>query len=260
MIRRPFKKNWLLIPQPVHATLAGALAARWGNREFAPPEPRSSVLLAAAGHDDGWAGWEASPGLNERGEPAHFTEMDEEEHLNIWRRGVDRMADQDRYGALLVSLHVTGLCRGLEPNPRTGAFLGEQADLQRQIRQALREDPVYKEAVGETLLMHNAQLIQVWDVLSLLLCCGRPEAQILGAAPGRTAGERVDLALHAQDDLTLRLKPYPFRDSPLLLDLKGRMVERRPFADRAAFLEAFCRAPEERLTFKIERGSAWSGR
>ena len=265
MICRPFKQNWLLIPQPAHAALAAALAARWGNRDFAPPEPRSSVLLAAARHDDGWAEWEASPGLNGRGEPVHFTEIDAEEHLDIWRRGVGRTEAQDRYAALLVSLHATSLYQGGLKDapgalPQIEAFLGEQAALQRQIRQNLREDPFYGEAVGETMLMHNARLIQVWDYLSLLLCCGRPETQIIGAAPGRSAGERVDLSLHPQDDLTLRLKPYPFRESPLSLTLKGRVVNRGPFADRAAFQEAFHRAPEETLTFKIERGSAWSGR
>lgn len=268
MIRRPFKKNWFLIPQPAHAVLSGVLAAQWGNRDFAPPEPRASVLLAAAEHDSGWAGWEESPGLNGRNEPAHFTEMGAEEHLGIWRRGVGRMMEQDRYAALLVSLHATGLYRGgldeardtPEARRQVEAFLTEQGDLQRQIRRELWDDPVCGEAVRETALMHNARLIQVWDYLSLVLCCGRPEAQIIGAAPGRSVGDHVDLSLHSPDDLTLWLKPYPFRESPLSLSLKGRIVERAPFADSAAFGEAFHHAPEERLTFRIERGSAWSGR
>jgi len=268
MIRRPFEKGWLLIPQPAHAALSGVLAGQWGNRDFAPPEPRASVLLAAAEHDGGWAEWEAGPGLNASGEPGHFTEMDVEEHLRIWRQGVGRMVGRDPYAALLVSLHGAGLYRGEldgardtpEARLQVEAFLGEQTDLQRQIRRSLREDPVYAQAVEETALAHNARLIQVWDYLSLLLCCGRPETQIIGAAPGRSAGERVDLALHPRDEFTLRLKPYPFRESPLSLSVKGRVVRRGPFADREAFLKVFHEAPEETLTFKIERGSAWSGR
>jgi hypothetical protein len=114
--------------------------------------------------------------------------------------------------------------------------------------------------VEETPLAHNARLIQVWDYLSLLLCCGRPEAQVIGAAPGRFAGERVDLTLHPRDEFTLRLKPYPFRESPLSMSVTGRVVRRGPFADRETFLEAFHKAPKETLTFQIERGSAWSGR
>jgi hypothetical protein len=268
MIRRPFKKHWLLISQPAHAALAGALAAQWGNDAFAPPEPRASVLLAAAEHDCGWVEWEAAPGLNARGEPAHFTEMDVEEHLSIWRRGVGRMTAQDRYAALLVSLHATGLYRGgldgaqdtPEARRQVEAFLAEQAALQKQIRRDLRDDPACGEAVQEAALMHNARLIQVWDYLSLVLCCGHPETQVLGAAPGRSVGDRADLALHPRDDLTLWLKPYPFRESPLSWTVSGRIVNRGPFADKAAFLEAFRQAPEEKLTFRLERGSAWSGR
>lgn len=265
MIRRPFKKGWLLIPQPAHAALSGVLAGQWGNRDFAPPEPGASVLLAAAEHDSGWAEWEEAPGLNASGEPRHFTEMDLEEHLRIWRQGVGRMMGRDPYAALLISLHGAGLYRGrLEDTPearsQVEAFLSEQTGLQRQIRRRLREDPVYGQAVEETPLAHNARLIQVWDYLSLLLCCGRPEAQVIGAAPGRSPGERVDLSLYPRDEFTLRLKPYPFRESPLSLTVAGRAVRRGPFADREAFLDAFRQAPEETLTFRIERGSAWSGR
>jgi len=268
MIRRPFKKDWLLIPQPAHAALSGVLAGQWGNRDFAPPEPGASVLLAASEHDHGWAGWEASPGLNARGEPAHFTEMDAGEHLDIWRQGVSRMVPRDPYAALLVSRHGVGLFRGgpdgardtPEARSQVEAFLSEQADLQRRLKRDLRDDPVYAQAVQEATLAHNSRLIEVWDWLSLLLCCGRAEAQVIGAAPGRVAGERVDLALHPQDEFTLRLKPYPFRASPTTLTVKGRVVERRPFPGRDAFLEALRQAPEGTLTFRIERGSAWSGR
>ncbi len=268
MIRRPFEGNLLLIPQPAHAALAGVLAEAWGNDEFASPEPRAAVLLTAAGHDDGWTEWEAGPDLNVRGEPAHFTEMVVSDHLAIWRRGVRRMLDQDPYAALLVSLHGAGLYRGgldeardtPEARRQVEEFLVEQDDLQRQIRRDLREDPALGEAVAETILMHNVRLIQLWDWLSLLLCCGRPEAQVIGAAAGRSPGERVDLSLHPRDELTLRLKPYPFRESPLSLAVSGRIVPRGPFPDRETFLKAFHEAPVEALTFRLERGSAWSGR
>ena len=221
MIRRPFKQGWLLIRQPEHAVFSGALASHWGNEEFASPEPRSSLLTAAAEHDTGWEEWEHHLGLNQDGEPLNFSEMEVAQHLGIWRRSVAGMTGKDPYAALLISLHATGLYRGgLEENtPKdrhlVEAFLTEQRNTQDRIRQTLWTDPVYGPSVQETTLMHNSRLLHVWDWISLLLCCGEPEAQVIGAAPGGSVEHRIDLSLQPRNELTLAIKPYPFGESPL---------------------------------------------
>ncbi len=54
----------ILIRQTEHAVLSGAMAVRWGNRLFAPPEPRESVVLGIDRHDNGWEEWDAAPGVD----------------------------------------------------------------------------------------------------------------------------------------------------------------------------------------------------
>ena len=54
----------LLVRQTDHAALSGMLAEHWGDGDFACPEPRAAVLLAAARHDDGWREWELAPKVN----------------------------------------------------------------------------------------------------------------------------------------------------------------------------------------------------
>ena len=43
-----------LVEQVEHARLCGDLVSHWGNERFAAPEPRESVRLGAAMHDEGW--------------------------------------------------------------------------------------------------------------------------------------------------------------------------------------------------------------
>ena len=263
MIRRPFKHGWLLIRQPEHAVFSGALAGHWGNEEFASPEPRSSLMTAAAEHDTGWEEWEHHPGLNQDGEPLNFSEVEVAQHLGIWRRSVAGMTEKDPYAALLISLYATGLYRGgREENTSKDrhlveAFLIEQRNMQNRIRKDLWTHGVYGPAVQETNLMHNSRLLHVWDWISLLLCCGEPEAQVIGAAPGGSVEHRIDLSLQPRDELTLAIKPYPFDESPLEWKIKGRFIEHGPFSDKETLWDASTLAGEETLTFRIERGNSW---
>ena len=145
MIRRALNGHWLCISQPEHARLAGAMAEAWGRPPFLPPVPRTEVLQAVAEHDNGWVEWEAAPGLDRAaGRPFHFTEMPVADHLVIWRRGAQRMLEQNPYAGLLVSMHGAALMRfRLDPAARTPevdraavrTFLGEQERLQAALRE-----------------------------------------------------------------------------------------------------------------------------
>ncbi|MBI3762715.1 MAG: DUF3891 family protein [Chloroflexi bacterium] len=102
----------LIITQPAHAWLSGQIAERWGNANFPTPEPREALLLAAYCHDVGWAEWEAMPRVRSDGRPPNFTEMEVDDQLANWRRGIRIANSFNSYAAMLVALHATALLRG----------------------------------------------------------------------------------------------------------------------------------------------------
>lgn len=231
MIRRTVRtaagsEQWILISQVEHARLAGALAERWGRQGVAALEPRSELLNAIFHHDDGWANWERSPGLDpESGRPLQFTEMPLVESLAIWE---DSIASASHFGALagyVVSAHFCHLLRRFSARWQGVAamtamaqdFLGRQTQQQSQWsadwgRQAAASEPA-------VVLANALRFLQLFDSLSLWLCCsetpepeefetpGGPKIAVQSAGPGRVA---VD--------------PWPFQPDSLQLSAVARSV------------------------------------
>src|SRR5207247_1293002 len=96
-----------------HSRVAGLLAAHWGNDVFARPTPYASMVLAAQEHDNGgWWDVELKPRLSAQGYPLDYTETIGylgPDWLDGWGRGVERLAQHDRYAALIVLIHGVGL-------------------------------------------------------------------------------------------------------------------------------------------------------
>ncbi len=265
MIRRALDGHWLCISQPEHARLAGAMAEAWGRPPFLPPVPRTEVLRAVAEHDNGWAEWEAAPGLDPAaGGPFHFIEMPVADHLAIWRRGVQRMLERNPYAGLLVSMHGAALMRfRLDPAARTpesarGAvrtLLVEQERLQTARRKGLGLRPRYREAVASARLTANFRILQFLDALSLLLCCGARERQTFTAVPLGEGQRRTEIEF-TPDAEGATLTPYPFTADPARLAATGRLLPSTPLSDLAALHAAWGEAPERSLTFTLRSGAA----
>src|SRR5690606_1098412 len=94
-------ERWLLISQIEHARISGELARAWGNTEVAAviaPQGaadaqrraiRDEWLAAVRHHDDGWAGPEADPAVDQvLGRPYSFLDMPREESLGVWRDSI----------------------------------------------------------------------------------------------------------------------------------------------------------------------------
>jgi hypothetical protein len=265
MIRRAMDGHWLCISQPDHARLAGAMGEAWGRPPFLPPVPRAEVLRAVAEHDNGWVEWEAAPDLDRAaGRPLHFTEMPVADHLVIWRRGAQRMLEQNPYAGLLVSMHGAALMRfRLDPAARTPesdraavrTFLVEQERLQTALRKGLGMRPRYREAVATARLTANFRLLQLLDALSLLLCCGAIEPQTFTAVPLGKGQRRTDLDF-TPDAGGATLTPYPFTKDPASFVVTGRLLPASPLSDPAVLYAAWGQAPERSLTFTLRSGAA----
>jgi len=199
---RPEGQGALLITQQAHAWVSGQLARAWGNGRVDPPEPREQVCLAAEQHDLGMASFDMRPDLDpETGFPVSFMDMPLERHLAVWRVAPRRMLVQDRYAALLVSLHGTALYERREPVPAVRAYLEEQRALQLELATLL--------GVPDEELERNQRLIWIFDSLSLALLLGWDPFEV---GDIRRRGHT--------------LEPWPFRRESLSVRCDARRLRR----------------------------------
>jgi hypothetical protein len=204
---KPEGEGALLVTQQAHAFVSGQLARAWGNERFEAPKPRAHVCLAAEQHDLGMTSFDMDPDLDpETGFPVSFMEMPLERHLAIWRLAPRRMLVQDRYAALLVSLHGSALYERREPIAPVRRFLDEQQAFQRELAGAL--------GVPDHELRRNQKLIWTFDSLSLALLLDWDPFEVEGI-------ERRGLTLD----------PWPLREESLTLRCDARRLARgAPFS------------------------------
>lgn len=241
MIRREESESMWLIHQAAHAYVAGQIAEHWVGNGTLRLEPREELVLAAYAHDTGWAEAERCPALNRYGQPATFTEMGLEEHLAIWQRSIDCVFAQNRYAALLVSLHCTALyeqrLRYVDDPPtqktRIREFVGERHRWENSLIAALETHPRYGLAVQPDHLALNRRLLQVWDYLSLLVCMGPVFEQTLEDVPVGEH-ERAILQVAANGPRGIALDPYPL-DQPLAVWIDARQCTEGTFESVDAF-------------------------
>src|SRR4051812_11202196 len=112
MLIRRRENELLLFEQVDHGTLTGDFVDVWGNERFATPEPIDQLRIAATYHDEGWRERDdALPFNAEEARPASFAEIEVDDHIPLYRRGVEDVCRRDPYAGLIVSMHWTGLYR-----------------------------------------------------------------------------------------------------------------------------------------------------
>lgn len=246
-----------LIRQTDHALLSGAFADAWGSEALPPPPRTDATVAAAARHDDGWADWELSPTVDGDGRPVNFIGIPRDEHVDLYRRGIDLVCSEDAFAGLVVCLHGerlytrpftpggTPLIERLEGADRDlaeGFVAGERERRSRLLAELGPEaGPDAEEAW---------RLVQVWDRLSLFVCMRELEAgNDWRMPPVRGAGD-VDVEIHAvaQDPRTVSLDPYPFRRAPQTFELEVFEMGEQ-WEDGAAFRRAFRTASRRILLF-----------
>jgi hypothetical protein len=269
MILQPRAADLLLIRQTDHAALSGALAEHWGNAEFAPPQPRGSMVLAATHHDDGWRVWEAAPRVDPRTQrPYQFTDLPLAEHAAFYLTGVDAVAAEDAYAGLLVCLHLSGLYQrrfGIDPGipvkplspeeDRARSEVIEQlAARQQALRQRLAASAVPARLMEEGQVWANYKLLQIFDRLSLYFCTRPPRPLTLRPAPVGYDGGDAELALEPLGGQQVRVTPWPFDADALPVSVRASVVPDRPYRDDADFRAAFAAAPAAELHFELHSG------
>ena len=256
MLVRHDSRGVLAIGQPSHAWVSGQLARAWGNERFGAVEAFEEVCLAAEQHDIGMAMWDLEPARNtESGLPVSFLQMAIRDHIELWTVAPRRLLRQNRYAALLVSLHGTRLYAnrdlGTLPEPERSLvleFLEGQRQLQHDLLESLRADPKTATSAADPLVARNSRLIGTWDTLSLALCLDYAPYTVTEVP---TTDAPVELRLSETGSPgRLSLDPWPLRTDSLVVRCEGQRLD-ETYADDAAMRAALASASWETLEFEL---------
>jgi hypothetical protein len=271
MIIQEQTDHLVIIRQTDHAVLSGHFARELGNEVFRQPEPVESFRLAAMEHDNGWDEWELLPGIDPvTFLPYSFMSIPTEEHIELYRRGIERVVKTDRYAGLLVSMHCLALydrTRATMPgfsakyvksqdSTMVTDFLQTLRLQQLRLKVDLRADPLTKNFTDEKWLQANAQRLEALDRLSLYFCMGPLEGATIDAVPADYQGTEVDWDLQPEGGNAATLEPYPFRRDPLEISILARRIPKRRYADDADFQKALSQASYFALKFTLRAGGA----
>lgn len=260
--------DWFfLFAQDDHAQLSGQLAAHYGNRWFSRPDPLEATVSAVALHDCGWSLHDDRPTLNKDGLPLDVFESLLEIAVAVWQAGVDRVADEDSYTQLLVSLHVLGLSgfaashqhgrrEQFELNKFQHRQIEKQVELRKRLGMALDVPLKLGLAVKtgipeEEKLRRNHNIVQTMDRISLGLCCTElvfPKIEGIVPRPGAAP---VTLDFSRTDDFALRVEPWPFDEQKIELEIAYRAVATGPYADVEEFRAAYTDARPSRMKMRV---------
>jgi hypothetical protein len=260
MIRRDIdlgdgEARWLLVSQVEHARLSAVLAERCLDR-FGPATAetdsvRSELLQGIARHDDGWADWEAHPGLDPRlGRPLSFRELPQGETLANWDGSIRSAAEVGPLAAWAVAGHFAGLLGSSESDldqVASAAWLAKTADQRiawlakwQKLNPAQHSQPLADEAL---------LWMRVFDAMSLWICsvCPFGGEEVLQwpedyhIGPGESLDTRLaaDATADTSERGVVTVDPWRFSVPELEIEAAGHTVPVREYRDTDELLAAY---------------------
>lgn len=247
IVRKQTDGSLILVNQSDHAKLSGILAAHWGNGQFMIPEPRESVIRAAALHDCGWYSYETRPIYDlERKAPPNFpqTPLDAQQ-LAAFQQGIDWLWNIDPYAGLLISRHRTGLWRsryGSVAYPAGGSARVLTPEIEAFI--AMNEERQERALASEdrARFLVNYQLLQMLDLMSLFVCTSDPGEDRLEHVPvsyGGDGKEGVVMTMAAQADGRIKVTPFPFDRPAVETSFVYRHLPAEDYSSQEDFRRAY---------------------
>jgi hypothetical protein len=248
-----------LITQPGHAYGAGQLAAQWDRPRALPPAIWPRFLEAVARHDDGWCELEQCPALDEQGRPHTFKTLPTHQHIQVWRHGIETLAQEDPYIGLLLALHArwlyTQVARNEEPEAEAAVeqfrdWLDQRVDALVDRLSAGSEDE--RRAVEPHNLDLARRLLGFFDMLSLVL---------LGALPINDWPEPLpfgdrEQTLRFSIDQTRRgtLDPWPFVEPRVTARFASYELRQQTFPSGEVLGTFLRRLPGRTIVCRLQKG------
>jgi hypothetical protein len=244
IVRKEADGSLVLIAQTNHAELSGMFAANWGNETFARPRPFQSAVRAAIYHDAGWYRYEVQPtyDLATKSTP-NFPQVPNDPELGAYQWAIDWLTGIDPYAGLLISRHRTGLwseryhvVSSPPPPPRRALSDGVTAFV---ARNEARQEAALT-SLDRSEFATNYHNLQVWDLLSLVLCTAEPKHTVLEPVPtGHQQPDSVRMTLEPIGVDRISIKPYPFAVRPLQVCYSYKRLPTSDFPSEGAFLDAY---------------------
>ncbi|QDU87331.1 hypothetical protein Pla175_06900 [Pirellulimonas nuda] len=231
MIRRTINldgaPHWLLIPQPAHAGLSGALAAAWRAPIVSYPPAEDEVRQAILRHDDGWAAWERRPELDPAtGAPYSFTELPRPTALQLWEGSIAAASAIGPLAGSAVAGHFLKLLETSDEadEPFAVAWTDKNAALRSNLltRYAARRP----DADIDALAAESLAAVRLFDWISLWLCCYGPlgyqdfeqPIEPLVTDDGTTFTPH---AMYLDGAVHVAVDPWPLNQDRLACDIRG---------------------------------------
>jgi hypothetical protein len=273
--------EYILYAQNDHGDLAGQFAARWGNEEFSPLNPRDSMVFVAEAHDNGWWHWDINPSVDEQGVPITFRRTPRERLYEFINIGIDNILQKDVYAGLIASIHHTGLPQHrygtLPAVPRrqdehTTKFIREREAFNKELMEKVGGMKEYDGVNSSEYIWFNYRMMQVFDRLSLFFCCNfdletatTAESQsqedkeygrafyrsTIDPTPVRFGQPDAAISLTPFGKTRLMVDPYPFDQSPLKVAVRGRIVPRTAYKSQEEFRDVYRRQPRESFEYTL---------
>ena len=167
------------------------------------------------------------------------------------------MAGIDRYAALLMSMHRTGLWQA-----RYQTITHPAAHSLHDLSPVVREFVTANEAQQKLMkrdydvieLEFNYRLLQVWDLLGLYFCCADVYQDYIEPVPvqrGAQGNGGIRLQLVPENLRRVRFEPYPFDIRPLKVQLWLKLIGSGPFASESDFRKAYFGATNQWVEFEL---------
>ena len=252
----------VVVMHDFHLNLASQFSTRWGNDEFATPDPRFILNYMARNHDLGWQEFDRNPGIDpETGWPYNVVTVPPGDAALIHRQNVARNYAFHPYAGILSAMHITGFFnsrRGMcefvtindyvekYPEYVTPLVAECEANIERWIAE-VGASPETLEWVDTDRLWTNYRLLQTFDMLSLYFCLGYDEQIALTNVPVAN-GNSTTITIEPLGDGHHRIDPYPFRLAPLPVLLDAKQVK-QPIGDP---VEAMLVSPTVQLEYVVQ--------
>jgi hypothetical protein len=101
-------------------------------------------------------------------------------------------------------------------------FLKEQESLQTTLETSLANDFNYAPFSTTEILRRHQQLVSLWDWMSLLLCHGLTQTQVVSGVLFKTGESHVKLTPLQQERPIVSIEPWPFSSDRVELVCEGR--------------------------------------
>ena len=271
MIRIETDDGWVLITHKDHARLAGKFAVLWDVERFVFPEPRSSVLLGIASHDDSWQEPDSKPSIAEDGTPSAFSKelvgsydafenIDLPAYLKVREMATEACGEKDPFSARMISMHTVSLLTDHadlttlsdEQRPVHAAFIEQQLKRQTELTAASASIEKLSAFATEENFQAAFELLQACDSLSLYCCALFPEEGALQHThPMKEAAQRVKISFKPQGPNTFVLDPFPFAGDTVEIQIPCVRIVGKAFDSSEALQMAYDAGTEETISINL---------